>query len=33
VNEITRQVKNGSNKMLEGAKEVIQESNTLEEVS
>jgi methyl-accepting chemotaxis protein len=33
VNEITRQVKNGSQSMLEGSKEVIQESTNLEKVT
>jgi methyl-accepting chemotaxis protein len=33
VNEITRQVKSGSNEMLEGAHEVIQESTNLEKVT
>jgi len=33
VNEITRQVKSGSNEMLSGAKEVIQESSNLEKAT
>jgi methyl-accepting chemotaxis protein len=33
VNEITQQVKGGSTEMLEGSKEVIQESKNLEKVT
>ncbi|MCL2444393.1 MAG: methyl-accepting chemotaxis protein, partial [Treponema sp.] len=33
LNDITRQVKSGSNEMLSGAKEVIQESTNLERVT
>jgi len=33
VNEITRRVNDGSNEMLGGAKEVIQESNNLEKAT
>jgi methyl-accepting chemotaxis protein len=33
MNEITQQVKGGSTEMLEGSKEVIEESNNLEKVT